>query len=357
MIFYFKILSSLFASDIILSKIDKRTKIKIITVLFFIVLLLISSLRSVNVGTDMNVYFSRYSIIGETSFNELYKLNELWGFEYGYMIFNKIMFSISTSYYFFTFVTSGFILFSFYKFMYKYSSNITVSYTLFILLYFFGTSLNLIRLFLAISINLFSIKYLIDRDFARFLPIVLLATTFHTTAIVFLILYPLYNFKFTTNSIVFLTGALVFIKLFSTQILNFLLSFHVYGKRYGDELGSGDGKGILLFHILILVIALIQKQHKNNRNHLWLIMLVTSVIFNLLALNLTIAARVMWYFKPTFLILIPEILENKPKKNLVLHVLLSCIILVYPLYHTFQRVSADNEGIFPYETVITQEND
>src|SRR5699024_193999 len=171
MIFYFKILSSLFASDIILSKIDKRTKIKIITVLFFIVLLLISSLRSVNVGTDMNVYFSRYSIIGETSFNELYKLNELWGFEYGYMIFNKIMFSISTSYYFFTFVTSGFILFSFYKFMYKYSSNITVSYTLFILLYFFGTSLNLIRLFLAISINLFRIKYLIDRDFARFLPI------------------------------------------------------------------------------------------------------------------------------------------------------------------------------------------
>src|SRR5699024_2701180 len=215
--------------------------------------------------------------------------------------FNKIMFSISTNYYFFTFVTSSFILLSFYNFMYKYSSNVIISYTLFILLYFFGTSLNLIRLFLAIAINLFSIKYLTERNFVKFLLIVLLATTFHVTAIVFLILYPFYNFKFTTNSIIFLTGALIFIKIFSTRILSFLLSFHVYEKRYGAELGSGDGKGILLFHILILVIALIQKQHKNKENHLWLIMLITSLIFNLLALNLTIAARVMWYFKPSFL--------------------------------------------------------
>src|SRR5699024_6237796 len=109
MTFYLKILSSLFGSNIILSKVDRKTKIKIVTMFSFTVLLLISSLRSVNVGTDMNTYFNRYYIIGETAFTELYKLNELWGFEYGYMIFNKIMFSISTSYYFFTFVTSSFI--------------------------------------------------------------------------------------------------------------------------------------------------------------------------------------------------------------------------------------------------------
>lgn len=55
--------------------------------------------------------------------------------------------------------------------------------------------MNLLRQYTAIAILLFSLQYVIDRSFGKFIIIVLLATTVHQTAICFSLIYFVYPIK------------------------------------------------------------------------------------------------------------------------------------------------------------------
>jgi len=92
-------------------------------------------------------------------------------------------------------VTGAFTAFSFGRFIYKYSKLPWMSAYMFLTLQFFDLSMSGVRQILSIAILLFSYDFIINRKFIKFLLVVLLATTIHTSAVMFLIIYPLAKFK------------------------------------------------------------------------------------------------------------------------------------------------------------------
>ena len=254
---YNYIIISFFLINII-AKLFKRDDKRVICIIFGLELILISALRMSTVGADLQNYLVRFDVIAETPWNNLNILNELWGFEYGFLLLNKIISIFTNDSRILIYVTSFFINFSFSYFIYKYSEKPYLSFYLFVAFNFFGTSLNLVRLFLAGSILLYSIKYLEEKKLAKFVLIVLLATTFHSSALIFIFAYFLKDFKLNEKFyfIMAIIGGIFL--LFGDSILTIMLKYgsSFYYDRYGENVGSGDGLMFLIFLVILLIFII-----------------------------------------------------------------------------------------------------
>ena len=126
-----------------------------------------------------------YATQGANSLKELMDFR----FEIGYVLLVKAI-SLLTNNPNYMFVIISFItLFGICVFVYKYSSIKWMSILLFISLGFYYTSFNMIRQFIAIAIVMLSYKYLIEKNFLKFFMIVLCASLFHMSALIFIPFY------------------------------------------------------------------------------------------------------------------------------------------------------------------------
>ena len=149
---------------------------------YFLSLIIISIIVGYryNVGVDWDGYRIAFLDSGSLTFREN-------SFEFGYFIINKTMnllgFSYQQLFFLINFIT--------WYFIYKSIPNRLLFYFIFFLFCseFFFWSMNGIRQFTAISLLLFSIKYIIDRKLIKYLLLLAVASLFHKTVF---FLFPLY---------------------------------------------------------------------------------------------------------------------------------------------------------------------
>ena len=92
-----------------------------------------------------------------------------------------------------------------YKFMNEVSPLPIVSWIMYYLMFYIVNDMEQIRHGLAIGICFFAIKYVLKREPLKFFSCVLLACTFHTTAIFFLAVYILPNIVLTIKGVAFIS--------------------------------------------------------------------------------------------------------------------------------------------------------
>lgn len=119
----------------------------------------------------------------------------------------------------FVFLISSLITFSlFYKGIKRNSSNVVLSIFLLLFCGFFIESLNIIRQYIAISIFFYSIRYIIEKNLLKYSVLIVLATSFHYSAIFLIFAYFLLNKNI---------GKLWFFFLFIAYILPFIMPVHL----------------------------------------------------------------------------------------------------------------------------------
>ena len=109
--------------------------------------------------SDMINYINMFHRIAELPFSELGSV----GWEYGYVIFNKIIAIISSNDRVLIGIISFITLFGQYIFIKKYSNNYLITVILFIGLNFFNYNYILLRQEIALVIILFSIRYIEEK--------------------------------------------------------------------------------------------------------------------------------------------------------------------------------------------------
>lgn len=166
---------------------------KLRLLLIFAVLFILSALRY-QVGTDFMTYFTVTSGAIDITQNNymLFEPLNVWLIRIGYVLNSPQ----------FYFVVAAFLtMMFFYKGIKKHSRDYFLSALCFIgFPMFFLESLNIVRQFVAISIVFYSITYIHDKKFLKFLGCVFLACLFHVTAFVAVIMYavnlPFFGRKF-----------------------------------------------------------------------------------------------------------------------------------------------------------------
>lgn len=315
---------------------------KIFFILTAIILIVVSGLRSRYTGTtDTDAYATMFeNLSAYTSFNTyfagIYEKRTFFIFsEYAFHLFCYLLSRISNNPQLLILVTSTINVLATLFFIKNNSKNTEVSTVGFICLGSFTFAMNGMRQSLAMSICLLSFEFVKKKKFIPFLLIVVLATLFHKTAFVFLIVYFAHNIKWNRFNIVVLPILLATFAFCADEIT--VIFDEATGKEYtsGESFSSGGIVTILIYLLCIVLTLLKPKTLKNNNN------IRTAFILSLFGLFLYLARyfvidiyeRVSYYFFFFILILLSSIVDESENKNLMrlLVITLSVFLFAYRL--------------------------
>ena len=278
----------------------------------FLVLWLIQGLRHESIGVDTAYEYRPYfeSII--TDWSDIFDFSDSYhNFEIGYIIYNKIFkFLISDNTQLFVLFSSLLSIGPIAYVIYKYSVNIVLSFWIFssIQMYYFGFSG--IRQAITIGICCLAYHFIVQKRILSFSALVLFASTFHTTAIIFLPAYFVYhkiNFtpKLVLCSLVGIVLAIFSLRTFALQVVTFLFG----GEKYISALSSdvAPSYNLILLFVSILLFTYISANKDLGKMRPFVLI---TIAFQVLGLISTHATRIGYYYYVFFSLVIPLVIET-----------------------------------------------
>ena len=315
--------------------------------IIFVLLFAVSSLR-LNVGNDylnyvelMHLAYSRAYVPTEVGFNALARvIYFLCGFENYVLIF--AIFAFATIYFFM-------------KAMYEQSKWFTMSIVMFMLLGYYFQSLSTVRYYLALSIALYSVKYVINRDWPRFVLVTLLGSLFHKSLLLILLLYIVAQLNWKRWMYVglgILGVSCLFLKDYYLKIVIMLYP------SYKDTEYLEGGTSIVNIVRCAVILALSLWLYKDairdsRRNRFYFICNIMALVLYVFGSFIPVISRVGYYMTVTHLLFVPslimEIKDDTRKKALT-----ACTIIACVMHFALYMRGAANDGIriLPYQTFL-----
>lgn len=307
----------------------------------FIDLFLFLSLRALTVGIDMPIYLQIYDDCNLYGWNVIYNLR----YEVGFITYTKLIANIINSEQIYVCITAFLALIGPFYIIKKYSKNYFLSVFLFITFQFFTYDFYLLRQVIAISIVLLSIKFVEERKLFKFIFMVLLATIFHTTTCLFLIVYWIYKIRVNNRKLLWLTGIAIAIMILGNTVINMVFQYFYKYAYYSQLTNEGGGYFYLFVLICIFVFTtLIRDVYFNSEktNSLWYNILIFAILVQLFATIQSIFNRVTIYYSISIIIVLPNVIRCLRKSNLRLIV----SILIYIFLTFYYVIETQNSIIY-----------
>jgi len=300
----------------------------------FFLLLLIGGLRGLSVGVDTSGYQDLF--IGYTS--------RYMGLEYGWILLNMFVQFFFNNFQIVVFISMVLVLCPIFYVSRRMSINPILSIALFCLLYFYFNSFNITRQAIAGSFILMALYSLYNGNKHGYFIYVVLATLFHTTAILFFGIYFLYRINISKRTLMiiivlsYLIGALNLPLIFLRNI-NLGEHYTVYVDVMLTDMSFSPTRLLLNIGLLCIIIW---------GNHLDLF--VKNFILGVFVLNVFSfspdIARFAQYFLLSQIIIIPNMeLPYAPRYQDVGRIL----GLVYAVATFFFLISNNIAGVVPYK--------
>lgn len=343
---------------------DKKEKFKLNKVFFILSILslvFIMGFRTQGVGVDDNNYNRIFDQIKENGIWNYFMQTKL---EPGYALANYIVGLFTDDFQVFIFLSSLIPTILFYKAI-EYERK-HVNYFLVIFLY--GTVLHLYffsitRLFIAASIVTYALRYVFEKKSFKYVMLVLLATTFHYSAIWMLLLLYFSTEKeekprdkkktYIIAIVIFPIALAIFFNVIVPMIGTGKYEGYITQEVSGFSISDLD---TLPFIILSLIFE--KSISKDNpRIKIYNFMYALSLIIAIYSKFVGIG-RLQWYLSFSLCIILPsvvrELIKSKYKSMVVL---LFPLIIIYGFWYSYRIVfvQSGNEGMRNYSNVLWKE--
>lgn len=319
-----------------------KNRENVFLIVAFIEMLLFLGLRDITIGTDLKNYIPYFNIIKQAKWNNLFILK----LEKGYILLNKII-SIFGNENFFLFVVAIITLSGVYFSIKRFSKNYFFSVFIFITFQFYIFQFSGLRQAIAFSIVLMSLKYIQERKLFKFIITIIIASTFHKTAIIFIPAYWITKNKITIKSIAIFLVTFILLYIVKGQIL-MLITKYIYSTYDVSKTAGGYIMLVLLFGIFIFFTLIRNKNAEFDKNNdIWFNMLMIAILIQSLASVQGNIARLTMYYSYSLLFLIPNVVHNIEKSNQ--RVLIKTIIYILLLCFFITNIQIDTLYI-PYKT-------
>lgn len=326
----------------------RRDRVKYVDVVLAVLpVFLLTGLKAVSVGADTLAYYNRY-VGAEMMLTEANTISEP-GFNYVSFYFHNVL---GVSFYAFETAIAAFVCVILGLFLKKYSDNVYLSVFFYMTIGLFTMSMSGLRQMIAISFCTVPLL-LSNRDETRLkvgskkwsfqliigVICVLLAYTFHNSALIFLPVLLLLNLRLKKPQIVIITIFAILTILLRSLLVGYLAEFAPERyERYDFQEGYLMNTLMLLIPIAIaLFCALISKPDHNDGRYgraisLMFIFLALQVVFSNLALSHSQIARLGYYFANSYLVLIPFTLRSLNRSLRVpatVVIIILCLVFFY----------------------------
>lgn len=247
-----------------------------------IVLIFLSTFRHEGVGVDTLSYVLAYEQNANVDWNGLivhFADNYLGVGGYqerdpGYHLLNKFLYTLVPYGRFILFISSAFLFYCMGRFLYANTINLRqvfFFYVFYIIFFYSYIPNSAIRQTFAISFVVLGYCQLQHNKLVRFIVLVIIGSLFHKTALLALILVPLYYIN--NVKLIYRFGAIVYIYLifFNQQVAEFLIAGDsTYGSYLADSYYTENSKPymvIVLMLIFYFIIYFVMNKDENQKTN------------------------------------------------------------------------------------------
>lgn len=332
---------------------------RLYVVFCFIILTIVSAVRSVDVGVDTEQFCRAYRLIGMTPWSSLFSS---FRYEWCFLLLCKVLNYISCEPQLLIIVSSVLINVPVGVFIFRNSPAVELSIFLYVGLGLYTSNMNIMREAIAVSFILIAFEMLKSKRDLLFLLFVFIASGFHQTAPFLLILWPLWRLRFNKHFI-FAYGAIFVISfVFAHQISDLLALLLGRDQIYSSEFTGKNYFGAFLKALLAVFITAIVLNYfhvgqkhgilLSNEDQFYCHMLMLWILFSILGMQIQIFSRLCMYFNVFALVGIAcalRFIQNAGERAFV-ELLLGAIALSY--FVIIGMFRPEWQGVIPYEVGV-----
>lgn len=334
-------------------KIDNHIFVK----LSFISMALLLALRASSVGEDTRHFIDIFNYSQNISWNNALLsgldvtyatvYNATLSVESGFIILSKIIGLFTSSGQWFVAIVSFITCFLFGKFIIDNSKDAFFSTYVFLCESLFMNSFNLMRQLLALSIAIQSYTLMKKKKTKLAVLIILFASCFHRTVIVWLFLILLMKVKDKKKAIRYAIIGLISINFLMPVIQRIVVLLFPRYQNYfiTNYWTSSIGNIVILWIIEIVICALLYKKRIDNDNYVPVISNIFYLGFEFMGLNMTFFSRIGMNFRVLLLLLFPqaEVLFSDNSKKIYR---IGIMVILAILYFSYAGTSARTYSFF-----------
>lgn len=314
------------------------------------VLTALLGLRHPSMGVDLGYgrsygYLVSFHQITAMSWGEILKLESFQNYEKGYLLFNKLLGTFWESETFFLFSCAALSVLPIGAVIGKYSRNCRTSFLIYLGLPVFWICFSGLRQAIAVALTFWGFGFVRERKWKPYILTVAAASLFHSTAVVALLIYPLYWLCPGRTARYGALGVLLILFLLRGKLWNLIVQLTGRGT---EAVSSGSVNLWLLFCGIYVYVLLFSKEN-GLYDGLISLLYMTCCILTFTEVSDT-ALRVAYYFMPHLTLLLPELLQDlrrtRGQREYILHFLAVAggflLFFLYNLKHTAWA------GAYPY---------
>ena len=313
---------------------------------FMLFFLLMLSLRGLQCGNDTIQYFRLFDEYGVISIRTIFEnqVNEI-----GFKMLIRIVNVIAGNYQIFLAVTALLCVCPLWYFYRKESEIPLLTIALFLTVAPFTMYFSGIRQAISMAMGILAWYAVKKRRIVYFLAVVFLAIQFHTSALMLLLLYPMYYAKITKKWIWFVIPCIALVYVTRQVIFDALLMF--LWKDYEQTEETGAIMILLLLIIFSIYSYAVVDDEALDRDTMALRnILLLSVVLQIFAMLHPLSMRMNYYFLIFLPILIPKIAKRANTKYKSVTELSVVVMIIFFYGYFIRNMLIDNDGlnIFPY---------
>lgn len=322
----------------------------------FTVLFLLSALR-LEVGNDYEsyvdtiheIYVGGY-VVTEPLFNAVVKLLcELSGGENYLLVFG-----------FFGFIT----IWLFLKVIYEQSDDFPLAFFLFMTLGMYFRTFNTVRYYFVLAITLYSFRFVLRKEYVKFIMLIGLAAFFHKSVLVVLPLYLIANFPWKKWFVVVGIIGSAGMAIFQDLVIKIALKLYPsYENTIFLETETGLSGNLLSIvrcaAVLVFAVICYRESIKENKeNQFYFKLNLMSIVLYVCCSFLPLVGRLGYYLMTSHILFIPSILgkiENEKKRKRLTALVIAAGIVYFLLF--LRSANQPGVRVLPYKSWLFYEKE
>lgn len=316
-------------------------------------LIFLAGLRGYTVGADTEVYLQSIDYYSKKPLLVLVenKFSSPFHYELGYLVLTQLSAALGLGRTGFLFLVAFIIYIPVFRVIMKHSEMPYISILCYFAFGMFSYSLGIFRQMIAISILLCGWRYVVERHLVKYILVVALAASFHTTALIALALYFLYGIQW--KRIIWFVPVIELCLLFfgrpiilvATKLLPQYAGY--LGSQY--DLSGGSYKMLLLLNA-VLIACIIFRDKDSSRDDMVICALILAACVQAVGYSMALFGRMVPYFSTYILFAVPNVLKRIDKRFRPFLVVGAVAALFFLVFMEFNG----NKYVTPYYTFFDQ---
>ena len=222
--------------------------------------------------------------------------------------------------------------------------------------FFYVTSFSMMRQGIAVAICIYSLYYFVNNDFKRFLPLVIIAYFFHNSAILMLLILPVWYMRNLQYKYFIMIGGIAFVYLFVESLFELVLMTPLFKSGMADlyiDSGVATAKTNLLISSVFLCYGVYQyffedEEEVHDNTYLLIVTSGATLLFLLLSSYIEVAFRMSYYMLIVSVAIVTMFIPNSEQYRLERYAGFTALFLL----HFYLECSHGLAGALDYSSGI-----